>query len=368
MKLFITLLGLIIGTLGVFPDYVHARKPIWEITLKEHKDFRLGKYGGAIGATAPEGVRFVVKNVHIKQPIQVTLESKSEKNNVTLSVFKDNWDSPNLESSTGKKGITTLRFRTGGNVRMKVSGPHGAQYQMLVWVGPKFEIKKPAPFMSMKEYEEQASLQSRTQPADMDTRHPPSDKKDRTLYILLILLIIILAVIAFLLYRGQKKQNMNIFILGFIFLGIMMSSQFVFAYDDPLKPRPLTMEEIWEKNRKAINELREKLDMIPETGKSEIDDLVTGTKLMFTFMEYFGLIDRREAAVQPNYNPDGMPPLPSRCYADPHGKCAACFDEATEKLNKWHKLLEDQWVIYRQTMLEAGRIIELSDAALSLLS
>jgi len=92
--------------------------------------------------------------------------------------------------------------------------------------------------------------------------------------------------------------------------------------------------------------------------------LVTNTKLILAFLEEFGLIDPREAAVQPNYNPPGQPMIPSRCAGT--GECGACFLEANAKLDKSRKLLEDMYVIYKQTELKAGRIHELANAAAGL--
>ncbi|HSE49440.1 MAG TPA: hypothetical protein VLA96_09565, partial [Terriglobales bacterium] len=77
-----------------------------------------------------------------------------------------------------------------------------------------------------------------------------------------------------------------------------------------------------------------------------------------------GLIDPREAAVQPNYEPPGQPMIPSRCAGS--GECGACFADANAKLEKSRKLLEDMYVIYKQTELKAGRIHELANAAAGL--
>jgi hypothetical protein len=56
-----------------------------------------------------------------------------------------------------------------------------------------------------------------------------------------------------------------------------------------------------------------------------------------------------------------MPPLPSQCQENKN--CGKCFNDAMAQLDKSHHLLETQYVIYKQTELEAGRILELANAA-----
>jgi len=371
MNRFLTILFALLMAWGVAPASGQPSEPLWELMLKQDERAPIGKFKAVAGRTSPAGVRFIVKGLDVNQPVQATLVSKSTDMDIRFLVFKDDWDAPRLEGSTGSEGEITYRFRTNDHAAFKVLGPEGAEYQMFVWVGPKFQVEDPVPLITMAEYQKHhAAPEPKEEPSaeEASTREGAGQDKNITLYILLSLIFLALCAIFIVLLRGKKTGGFRPLFLLFLSPLVVVGLPGGFtpparAQDPDLKPRPLTPQETWERTNKAIKEFRDFLDRVPSSGNKEFDDVVTGTKLMFTFMEQFGLIDRREAAVQPNYNPDGIPPVPSRCLGDPHGKCRDCFAQSVERLNKWHKLLEDQWVIYRQTMLEAGRIIELADAA-----
>jgi hypothetical protein len=165
---------------------------------------------------------------------------------------------------------------------------------------------------------------------------------------------------------------------------------------NPLAPKKVESGEVSKAINERLNQLREQLETlekmgikvepealkIPKPGEAAKEggeggapsllgatgkmagQFVTNTKLLLAFLEEFGLIDPREAAVQPNYTPPGQPLIPSRCAGT--GQCGACFLDANAKLEKSRKLLEDMYVIYKQTELKAGRIHELANAAAGL--
>lgn len=370
MKHSLTVIFTLLIAWGAAPPSVQSRDPLWELVLEQDERFPIGAYKAITGMTTPAGVRFIVNGLDVNQPVQATLLSESTDEDLRFLVFKDDWDAPRLEGSTGSEGEITYRFRTNDHAAFQILGPEGAEYQMFVWVGPKFQVEKPVPLITMAEYQRhQAAPVSMEEPSgEASTPKGEGQGKNTALYVLLSLILLALCAIFVLLLRGKKTGGFRPLFLLILFPLMINGIPGAFAppalaQDPDLKPRALTPRETWERTNRAIREFRDFLNRVPGSGNKEFDDIITGTKLMFTFMEQFGLIDRREAAVQPNYNPDGMPSLPSRCVEDPDGKCRDCFMQPVGQLNKWHKLLEDQWVIYRQTMLEAGRIVELADAA-----
>ena len=190
----------------------------------------------------------------------------------------------------------------------------------------------------------------------------PRKKGDVIVYSLLGALLLVLLVIAGLLVKNKKAKVAVLLFFGFV-LSFPIAPHALAQTTEAMKPRSMTPAEAHDRLSKALNKLRDELSKLPASGNGDIDDVVGGAQIMISFLEQFGLIDRREAAVQPNYNPPGLPPLPSRCFEDPTGACGVCFSGANRDLDKWRGLLEDQWVIYKRTMLEAGRIVELADAA-----
>jgi hypothetical protein len=213
--------------------------------------------------------------------------------------------------------------------------------------------------------------------------------------VLLGLILVAVVVLIIVVLRVRGKSGATIILLGFLFLGQQSPTRAQTPPSMDLAPGTVKGPDIWKAVNERINQLREQLDTLEKMGvKSDVEAIkiphpddkkeeggekppsflgaagkmsgqfVTNTKLILAFLEEFGLIDPREAAVQPNYNPPGQPMVPSRCAGT--GECGACFLEANAKLDKSRKLLEDMYVIYKQTELKAGRIHELANAAAGL--
>jgi hypothetical protein len=117
-------------------------------------------------------------------------------------------------------------------------------------------------------------------------------------------------------------------------------------------------------------EIAKKAGATHETFNKGLKDLMAMTNTLMLFMEQFGFITPREAAVAPNYDLKDAPPLPIESLSDPTGTARASLRDydTIRDYQKALKLLEDQYVIYKQTMLQAGRIVELADAAAGLSS
>lgn len=310
---------------------------VWEISPVETDHLPLGRLTLLQGSLSAEGERFALRNLDIRQPIQITVVSREESDPLQLEAFKTSWDQP-LASIPSEDGVSTLRFRTADAVYLRITGNEGIDYQLAAWVGPVIEPPALPAF----------------------TRAGGGDGGGCGGGLLLALLLV--AGGAFWLRRRQRVAGAS---AGVLLLAVAASLLAIGGLD-AAADTPRSVREEWERTSRAMNELRERLESLPSTGNQQIDDVVGATQLMISFMEQFGFIEPREAAVQPDYSPEGAPPLPSSCYDDPTGRCNECFLAATTDFDKWRKLLEDQWVIYKQVELEAGRILELADAAAGL--
>lgn len=368
---FLLAAAFILGLL-MAPGQAAAAPNQWDITPKDSELVKSGKLAAVKGQVYPEGTHLVLRDISVNQPIHAMLVSVDRDKELTFKVFKDTWDNALLEGTTKDGGEMTFRFRTGGKVGFQITGPEEAAYELYVWLGPELTPAPPPSFVSMTAFKESGGAPSSASPPSTDT----ADKEDTAagaadeagsgntvLYVLLAVIIVLLAGIAFMLFRGQQKKNLRI-----IFW--LAASLSLFALpalaDSSRQPKDLTVSELLDRLSGNLHKLKDFLSGQPDTGNKQIDALKGQIGLGISVLEQTGLINAREAAVQPNYNPDDLPPLPSRCYEDPTGKCGECFNDANINLLRWRKLLEDLFVIYKTTMLETGRIIELADAAAGL--
>jgi hypothetical protein len=86
------------------------------------------------------------------------------------------------------------------------------------------------------------------------------------------------------------------------------------------------------------------------------------------FLQKYGWMDPNDAAVQPNYNPRGIPQLPASILDDPRasGNRMSEYRGIGDKIEKARRFLEGNYVVLKETELEAGMVKELADAAAGL--
>ena len=415
---------LVLLALGVFLPLTAASATYWEIEPKEDPRIALGKIAVVQGAVTAEGVLFVVNNITLSTPVQVTLVSEDGQP-VELSVFKDSPEQPLLLGTATPQRSVTFRFRTDQQAHFAVRGTPGSRYQMLTWVGPETHVAAPATFTPMAEFlaaqAGTARPQAATVPAPVTPNPIAPASSSKWIPILLALIFVSLVIIIVLLSRGCRSAA------GAAALLFAFGAHTAAAEEGI--PKRVEAGKEGAETGKVLDELREKLEQIKknldkasgtestlkelskpflkkeentttafaptnrydkwtgepmggpvtfrvskEGGEEKEEkknkefkmaaEAVEATKLAMAFLEEFGLIDPREAAVRPNLNPPGKPPLPSRCAGS--RECKACFSQASGKLEKARQLLETQYVIYKQTELQVGRIMELADAAAGL--
>ena len=380
----------------------------WEIEPQDDPRVPLGKTSVVGGALGNEPIFFVLKNITLSSPIQVTLAATDEKQPVEMSVYKEDPSKPLATGTATSDKALTFRFKTGDQIYFAVKGADGARYQLFTWVGPEFEIEDSSPIVPVSEY-----------PASPPRVEKPSRVADQTstasntrtggalvlgvwpsIFLGLILLALI-AIIVLLWRRGSKSGAavllLSIFIqttfgadkgvpgkitpkdeappvkknvseLTGILEKIIKGSETSGFEGGTYKPKEREPGVIFVTDKskditytiKTEKEVEEKPGSLPKVKKF-VGDSAALLKFTLGLLEQFGFIDPREAAIQRNPNPPGMPLLPSRCAKDP--ECGPCFRKANKDLMDARSLLETQYVIYKQTELAAGRIIELGDAA-----
>ena len=276
-------------------------------------------------------MRFILKKLTTDMPVQVTLVSTDAGKDLKLEVFKGTWNNLLLSGSTKEKGgPVSFRFRTAEDACFVVSGPSLSTYQMMVWVGPEMKAQPPQPFVTYEEYARlkptafspapiaAAESSSRPQAVEAGSGSP-------FIVVLLVGILGVLATIAFLLLRRQRVAA-NLLLVGVI-LGAGALAGGASLPQDDLAPLPVTKEKLDPSLRKPFDALVQALkayssasgDLLPGEDLTKINDLLGKSAgsmaknlgLGLNLLEQFGYIDRREAAVQPNFNPPGMPPLPS---------------------------------------------------------
>lgn len=355
----------------------------WAIVTKPEPEILPGGELAVVGgATAPEGVHLALTELTLDNPVEVTLVPVEEGTELELLVFKENPQQPLLQGTTAD-GPLTYRFRTAGDMDFLVRAPEGAQYQFAAWVGPKFKLGAPPSLVSMAEFlgepGGEASAAVGTQAGGTAATTTPAAAANpmmKWILVLLALILVALVVIAVLLLRRQKGK-VGAAILLLALSGVALQAQ------DPRDASRLEPGVVPKKNWKGEvsrrwHEIRQVLDKIKKGGGTDINfkpgkdfeikfdpmKELEKFKVAMALLEQFGVIDPREKFVQAEYNPPGMPPLPSRCYGT--RGCGECFDQANGQLQAARRHLENNYVAYRQTMLEVERLTELADAAAGL--
>jgi len=375
----------------------------WEIEPKADDRIKVGKLSVVGGQTAEEGVRFVINHLDIMQPIEISLAAEDAGQKLTLLVYKEVPEQPLLERTTNGEATAVAQFRTQDSIQLMVKGPSGAKYQLMTWVGPAVEMPTPDALVPIDKSgmplvegvaltpPAQTGSSSEAQTGGGTTKLEVPPVVTALLALILAAVVVLIIVVV---RRGGKGKATPAVLVAALALGEAQSVGRAQAGNPMLTPKNVTVEDVRRELNKDLQKLREQLEALDKAGvktdpevikilrpgstpfngpaipgtpfdkKKAVGSYVTSMKLLLAFMEEFGLIDPREAAVQPNYNPPGQPLIPSRC-AGPDD-CGACFADANAKLTKSRKLLEDMYVIYKQTELQAGRIHEMANAAAGL--
>jgi hypothetical protein len=95
-----------------------------------------GKVAAIQGTVDGKGLRFAVGGLSILQPVVVMLLSRDIGDDLTVSLFKGEWQTARRTGSTKGSGITQFEFRTEGALNILLRGPaKPTPFALVVWAG-----------------------------------------------------------------------------------------------------------------------------------------------------------------------------------------------------------------------------------------
>lgn len=132
-------------------------RPVFRITPQPDDRVASGKAMFLQGKTDALGVRFVVDELDVMQPVTVALYTQSVEDDVRLQIVKDgSWEHPVREARTGSERIAEFDFRTFDSFNIRVDADNPTDYQLAVWVGDALPEEPPAIAVPASEYREPA--------------------------------------------------------------------------------------------------------------------------------------------------------------------------------------------------------------------
>jgi len=187
-----------------------AQTVYWELEPARDPTVEIGTFTVVGGATTPQGVNFKLANNKADQPQILTLVSKSG-GPLRLLAFKD--EAPFLDRTTDASGKLSVRFRTGEDMKFRVTGAAGATYQLSVWRGPEVTLPQPSPLVPMDEALRGGAVKGKAAAATTGSDNNAGPDRGKAtggpgwlLYVLLGGILVALAVIAGLIFMGQRRK------------------------------------------------------------------------------------------------------------------------------------------------------------------
>ncbi len=366
---------------------VDAAPTYWTITPQPQDEIPLVDVARLGGRTLPgdDGVHFRLPDLKPNQPVEVFLSSELGPP-LELIAFKTRPEEPLLQVSTGDKGSAELRFRAAGTVYFRVSGPEGASYQMIVLRARPIDMTGAGSFIPMSEVTppEAASAPKTAAGETERAAAAPAGSGGMTLVLVLLgLILVALVVIAFALLRGRRGAAA--ILLAALALPLVGHSPDARAFDratftrsrvlrgdkpipEYVKPSLIARDNLSPKGDGFVLGAKKRWDSV-SSGHGQAAKITNAALAAGGFVErLFGYMDPNDAAVQPNYHPRGIPPLPASILDDPTapGLRRIEYEKIADRIEKARRHLEGNYVVLKQTELEAGLITEMAEAAAGL--
>jgi hypothetical protein len=123
------------------------------LELRADPTIERGKVAAVQGTVGPDGLRFMVGELSILQPVTVILLARDDADDLTLTLFKKDWTTVRRNGSTRGSGITTFEFRTQGGVNILLRGAATATpFALVVWAGEELRPSMPDVVVSYDEF------------------------------------------------------------------------------------------------------------------------------------------------------------------------------------------------------------------------
>ena len=135
------------------------KQPDYKLELKPAPNLPSGKAAAAKGKAVATPDHFFVENIGVLQPVVVTLIAKKKGDAIKVVLGKATWEEKFREGVTGPDGQVTLKLRTQGELRIRVSANDSEPlpYLLLVWVGDEIKPELKSVTVSMKDYKAKKS-------------------------------------------------------------------------------------------------------------------------------------------------------------------------------------------------------------------
>lgn len=354
----------------------------WTLSPAQQPGLEGAKMALVGGHTFPGeyGAHFQLKEVTAAQPVDLQLVSTA---GVQLDIiaFKTKPSEPLLEARTGSDRTAKLRFRASGPVYFRITGPLDSPYELAVVVGDAISIPPVDSMVSMKDHggPRPARIAAAAVAAATTVMAQTDDGGFSATTLLLMLILGALVAIACILLRKTRAIAATTVVVALAAFGSAAGAQMnTFTkkmlenrtlggrkeYQDRIKPSLIAPPEATSDSQGFINDSKKKWGEISKTRKT-FKDTVDWAYALKSFLDKRGLIDPKDAAVQPNYNPRGLPKLPSS-YLDelnPGTDKMMKYNALAERVQRARVHLEKNYVARKETELEAGIIREMAEAA-----
>lgn len=363
--------------------HASAQTTYWELEPAKDARVETGTFAVVGGLTTPAGVHFVLKNNKTVAPVVMTVIAKDAAKPLQFRAFKES--GPLFEAATDAQGRFSRSFRTGEDIKFKLTGESGAAYQLSVWRGPELALPASSPIKSMSDVTGAAAVADPSMPVG-EAKAKPGEGKDlgTTANILLSAIFLVLVVIAVLLLRNQRsKGGVVIALLATLTAGAQEPENI------DLRPKPVAEDQRdprhAEQIQQNIDKFKELADAIKTLTNEKVDfntpydfsalkdrglknpglNVAGVLQTALNLLEAFEIIDPREKFLQPDFDPPGLPQLPSRALDDFKLKLdqRVAFMSLQDKINKARAHLEGNYVVLKQTELKTKRLEELADTA-----
>jgi len=348
---------------------------VWELNPKSDSSFHNGTFTAVTGITGSEGVSFKLGGLSERKPVIVALDAETPSTHLHLGFLKGDDAQPFLTLSTNN-GHLLKTLRSGEELFLTVHGEPGARYFLSVWVGEPLPEMIPHPVMPMSQLAGIAA--GDRQPTTAPGHEVAGESGMTMIYVLLGCILVVLVVIAIRM-GGRRPPTAPMCLL--LCIGICTCSLWpmsAYAGSEEFKPGLVKKDgPDWNRIKKTVKEMqkysKQMAELFDAAGKATGSDKVLNTtnlKALRDLAEIFGFIDPREKAVQPDYNPAGMPELGGHIYDDSKATAAmqSEFDAIQDRISAARRHLEKNYVVLVKTEIAAGRIKNLADAAAGLSS
>ena len=122
-----------------------------ELTMHPFKPAGEDKLNGNISITTVTQVKdtlyFFIKGFSIYSPAYAGITLKDKSNSAEVGLFKENWLKPSKGGNTGDKGVWEEKFKTEGDIGIRViAKTKPCDYSIVVWNGKDIDVAVPSAF------------------------------------------------------------------------------------------------------------------------------------------------------------------------------------------------------------------------------